>query len=210
HQQDQPQQGTRGKMLQCFHSLLRGADQPNIDVSMFGSLPGPWICDRVAVPARSTALSQNLWARQIYEGRFLSRDCEDEALRDLMVQYQEGSLEAFRELYAHLAPDLRRYVRFLTRGSDAADDLLQAPFAQLHRSRAAYNPAYAVRPWMFGLARNVCLMNRRAMRRWANIHAVGSDLPDVPVPAEVDRLADADAIRQCLAELPADHAEALT
>jgi RNA polymerase sigma-70 factor (ECF subfamily) len=127
-----------------------------------------------------------------------------------MVQYQEGSLEAFRELYAYLAPDLRRYVRFLTRGSDAADDLLQEAFLQLHRSRAAYNPAYAVRPWMFGLARNVCLMNRRAMRRWANIHAVGSDLPDVPVPPDVDRLADADAIRQGLAELPADHAEALT
>jgi DNA-directed RNA polymerase specialized sigma24 family protein len=56
----------------------------------------------------------------------------------------------------------------------------------------------------------VCLMNRRAMRRWANIHAVGSDLPDVPVPAEVERLADADAIRVYLAELPTDHAEALT
>jgi RNA polymerase sigma-70 factor, ECF subfamily len=127
-----------------------------------------------------------------------------------MVQYQEGSLEAFRELYAHLAPDLRRYVRFLMRGTDAADDLLQEAFLQLHRSRAAYNPDYAVRPWMFGLARNVCLMNRRATRRWANIHAAGSDLPEVPVPAEVDRLADADAIRRCLAELPADHSEALT
>jgi len=53
-------------------------------------------------------------------------------------------------------------------------------------------------------------MNRRAMRRRANIHAMGADLPDVPVPADVDRLADADAIRHCLAELPADHAEALT
>jgi len=127
-----------------------------------------------------------------------------------MVRYQEGSLEAFRELYAHLASDLRRYVRFLTGGGDVADDLLQEAFLQLHRSRAAYSPAYAVRPWMFGLARNVCLMNRRAMRRRANIHAMGADLPDVPVTADVDRLADADAIRHCLAELPADHAEALT
>jgi RNA polymerase sigma-70 factor, ECF subfamily len=32
----------------------------------------------------------------------------------------------------------------------------------------------------------------------------------VPVPAEVERLADADAIRRCLAQLPADHGEALT
>src|SRR5215813_13470523 len=80
----------------------------------------------------------------------------------------------------------------------------------MHRSRAAYNPAYAVRPWMFGLTRKVCLMNRRAMRRRANVYAVGGELPDVPVPAEVERLADADVIRQCLAELPSDHAEALT
>lgn len=144
------------------------------------------------------------------DGRMPSRDREDEKLRDLMVQYQEGSLDAFRELYGHLASELRRYVRFLTRGTDAADDLLQDAFLQLHRSRAAYNPVYAVRPWMFGLARNVCLMNRRAMRRSARIHAVVSDLPDVPVPAEVERLADADVIRQCLAALPVDHAEALT
>ena len=155
-------------------------------------------------------MSQNLGPRQINEGRILSRNSEDESLRDLMVEYQKGSLDAFRELYAHLAPDLRRYVRFLTRGSDASDDLLQEAFLQLHRSRAAYNAAYAVRPWMFGLARNVCLMDRRATRRRANIHAVVSELPDVPVPAEVERLADADVIRQCLAELPADHAEALT
>lgn len=155
-------------------------------------------------------MSQNLGPQQIPEGRVLSREREDEALRNLMVQYQAGSLEAFRELYARLASDLRRYVRFLTRGSDVADDLLQEAFLQLHRSRAAYNPAYAVRPWLFGLARNVCLMNRRARRRWATIHAVGSDVPDVPVPAEVERLADADAIRRCLAQLPADHAEALT
>ena len=155
-------------------------------------------------------MSQKSRPRQINGEGTLSRDCEDEALRALMVQYQEGSLEAFRELYAHLASDLRRYVRFLTRDSDAADDLLQEAFLQLHRSRAAYNPAYAVRPWIFGLARNVCLMNQRAMRRWANIHAVANKLPDVPVPAEVERLANADAIRRCLAQLPADHAEALT
>jgi RNA polymerase sigma-70 factor (ECF subfamily) len=155
-------------------------------------------------------MSQSLGPRQTYGRRTLSRNAEDEALRDLMVQYQEGSLEAFRELYAHLASDLRRYVRFLARDINATDDLLQEAFLQLHRSRAAYNPAYAVRPWMFGLARNVCLMNRRAMRRWANVHTPSSGLPDVPVPAEVERLADADAIRRSLAELPADHAEALT
>src|SRR5215470_12985071 len=100
-----------------------------------------------------------------------------------MIRYQGGSLEAFQEIYAQLAAAVRRYLIHLSGGSGLADDLLQETFLQMHRSRAAYNPAYAVRPWLFGLARNVFLMNRRAARRWANIHAVGSDLPDVPVPA---------------------------
>src|SRR4051812_3789282 len=126
-----------------------------------------------------------------------------------MVQYQEGSLEAFRELYAHLVSDLRRYVRFLARGSDAADDLLQEAFLQLHRSRAAYNPAYAVRPWMFGLARNVFLMNRRAARRWAEVHESREELPEYPVLPEADRLGSEDQIRRGIASLSPDQAEAL-
>jgi RNA polymerase sigma-70 factor (ECF subfamily) len=44
------------------------------------------------------------------------------------------------------------------------DDLSQETFLQVHRSRAAYNPTYAVRPWAFGLARNIFLMDRRAAK----------------------------------------------
>ena len=134
---------------------------------------------------------------------------DDEALRILMVEYQGGSLEAFHGIYANLAPALQRYLRYLVRGSDAADDLLQETFLHLHRSRAAYNPAYAVKPWVFGLARNVFLMNRRAVRRWTAVHSPGGDLPEVQVPPEVDRLGTADEIRRCIGGLAADQAEAL-
>src|ERR1700759_5351095 len=80
----------------------------------------------------------------------------------LIIRYSGGSLAAFQEIYAQLAPAVRRYLLHLTAGSQIADDLLQETFLQMHRSRAAYNPKYAVRPWVFGLARNVFLMNRRA------------------------------------------------
>ena len=83
-------------------------------------------------------------------------------LRDLMIEYQGGSPHAFQAIYAELAPGIRRYLWHPTRGADAAEDLLQEVFLQMHRSRAAYNSAYAVRPWAFGLARNVFLMNRRS------------------------------------------------
>ena len=133
---------------------------------------------------------------------------EDE-LRVLMLQYQGGSLDAFQAVYARVAPDLRRFLCHLLRGLDGADDLLQETFLQMHRSRAAYNPAYAVRPWVFGLARNVFLMNRRSRQRWAAVHETREALPDFPVPPEVEKLGSADEIRTCVASLSPDRAEAL-
>ena len=126
-----------------------------------------------------------------------------------MVRYQGGSLEAFQEIYAQLAPGLRRYLSHLAGGSGIADDLLQETFLQMHRSRAAYNLKYAVRPWVFGLARNVFLMNRRAAHRWAKVHESREDLPEFPVPPEADRLASQDEIRRCIAHLSPDQVEAL-
>ncbi len=134
---------------------------------------------------------------------------EDQELRGLMMRYQGGSLEAFQEIYAQLAPGVRRYLSHLAGRSEIADDLLQETFLQMHRSRAAYNPAYAVRPWVFGLARNVFLMNRRAARRWANVHESREDLPEFPVLPEADRLGSRDEIRRCMAKLPPDQTEAL-
>ena len=133
----------------------------------------------------------------------------DEELRALMIRYQGGSLEAFQEIYAQLAAGVRRYLSHLASGSEIADDLLQETFLQMHRSRAAYNPKYAVRPWVFGLARNVFLMNRRAARHWAKIHESRQELPEFPVLPEADRLGSQDEIRRCIAHLSPDQVEAL-
>ncbi len=133
----------------------------------------------------------------------------DQELRGLMIRYQGGSLEAFQEMYAQLAPGVRRYLSHLAGGAELADDLLQETFLQMHRSRAAYNPAYAVKPWVFGLARNVFLMSRRAARRWASVQESREDLPEFPVLPEADRLGSQDEIRRGLAYLSPDQAEAL-
>jgi RNA polymerase sigma-70 factor (ECF subfamily) len=126
-----------------------------------------------------------------------------------MVRYQSGSLEAFQELYAQLAPAARRYLSHLAGAPEIADDLLQETFLQMHRSRSAYNPNYPVRPWVFGLARNVFLMNRRTARQWAKLHESRDDLPESPVLPEADRLGSRDEIRRSMAHVPPDQAEAL-
>jgi len=131
------------------------------------------------------------------------------ALRGQMIDYQNGSLDAFRALYAGLAPRLARYLRYLSRRTDVADDLLQETFLQMHRSRASYDPQQPVLPWAFGLARNVFLMHRRASARFAAVHDEGGDLPEVPVPPEIEQWATRDLVQRALAALDPQHAEPL-
>jgi RNA polymerase sigma-70 factor (ECF subfamily) len=132
----------------------------------------------------------------------------DEELRALMSSYRAGSMEAFQAIYVRFAPHLGRYLRQLARVDDASD-LLQEAFLQIHRSRGTYNPAYPVRPWMFGIARNVFLMHRRSRRRWLVIHDLQSDPPEVAIPAEAEQLGSAEEIGRGMATLKAERAEAL-
>lgn len=90
---------------------------------------------------------------------------EDPALRVLMREYQDGSLDAFRRLHDALAPELRAYLTKLSRDPTRADDLLQETFLQIHRARAAHIPGEAVRPWVFAIAKRVFLMYRRSASR---------------------------------------------
>ena len=133
---------------------------------------------------------------------------DDQALRILMVEYQGGSLNAFQQIYGTLAAELLQYLRYLVREAGAADDLLQETFLRLHRSRAEYNPAFAVKPWLFGLARNVFLMQRRATRRFAAVHTNRSELPEVPVRPDVGQFGSSDEVRRSIATLPEEQAEA--
>lgn len=133
----------------------------------------------------------------------------DEQLRALMIRYQHGSMDAFQEIYAQLAASVRRYLSHLAGGAQLADDLLQEAFLQMHRSRSAYNPAYAVKPWIFGLARNVFLMNRRASRRFAEVHESREELPEFPVLPEVEKLGSREEIRRSVGCLSPDQSESL-
>lgn len=134
----------------------------------------------------------------------------DEQLNALMSAYQGGDVNAFETLYRKLAPQLGGYLRSLVRDGARAEDLLQETFLQLHRARRTYLPGRPVKPWIYAIARNVYLMNRRAATRRARHEAVADEeLPDIPIPAEVEKLADADAVRRAVATLPEDRREAL-
>lgn len=134
----------------------------------------------------------------------------DEGLIQLMVAYQRGELDAFEGLFQALSVNVRNYLASLARSIDRADDLLQETFLQVHRSRHTYTAPRPVKPWVFGIARHVFLMDRRARGRKAKHETLAKeDLPDVPVAALAEDLPVTDELVAVLQELPEDRREAV-
>ena len=122
---------------------------------------------------------------------------EDQRIRELMREYQSGRFEAFDEIYAAIAPALRRYLLSQARDAAKADDLVQETFLQIHRARHTYDASYPLMPWAMAIARHVWLMDRRTLSRrpWAPDDVMEMDLP---VRAEAASLADRDAVHRAL------------
>ena len=89
---------------------------------------------------------------------------QGERLRQLMREYQSGRFEAFDEIYASIAPALRRYLLSQARDGAKADDLVQETFLQMHRARHTYDASFPLMPWAMAIARHVWLMDRRTSR----------------------------------------------
>ncbi|HYU16532.1 MAG TPA: RNA polymerase sigma factor, partial [Candidatus Acidoferrum sp.] len=112
---------------------------------------------------------------------------EPELVR-LMIEYQAGRLEGFERLYTALAPAVARYLASTMPDAASAEDLVQETFLEIHRGRRTYLPPLPVRPWVFGVARNVLRRHRRSAWRRANREArapAGADPPAAapPLPA---------------------------
>ena len=115
---------------------------------------------------------------------------DDQRLRELMREYQSGRFEAFDEIYASIAPALRRYLLSQARDGAKADDLVQETFLQMHRARHTYDPSFPLMPWAMAIARHVWLMDRRTLSRrpWAPDDVTAMELP---VKGEAASFADA-------------------
>lgn len=137
----------------------------------------------------------------------LTDEEQEPRLAQLMVAYQAGDLGAFEQLYAALAEHLRHYFRNAERDRSVADDLVQDTFLEMHRSRRTYTPPLPVRPWAFGVARNVLARRRRATHSYKqHTSSIEDDsaMPAAPVEVPVSDVID---IEHALAGLPASTRE---
>lgn len=134
----------------------------------------------------------------------------EQELSALMAAYQRGDPAAFDQLYWALKPRLSGYLLLLSRHTGRIDDLLQETFLQIHRSRRTYLPGRPFIPWAFAIARHVHLADLRKRSRKSQHEIVASDsLPEIPVPAEAEGMADRDRLQKALQQLPADQVEAV-
>jgi RNA polymerase sigma-70 factor (ECF subfamily) len=128
-----------------------------------------------------------------------------------MQGYLDGRIEAFDALYAACAGRLRGYLLSQCRDATLADDLLQETFMQIHRSRRTYQPGRPVTPWVYAIARNVYLMKRRSAGRRVRFEealAADSRASDGSRDA-LGTIAEGDAVRRALREVPPDQRQAL-
>lgn len=133
---------------------------------------------------------------------------DDATLRALMVSYQSGRFEAFDEIYAAIAPALRRYLYGQSRDAAKTDDLVQETFLQMHRARHTFDPAYPLMPWAIAIARHVWLMDRRSASRRPNPSANVEDI-ELSVRAEAATLPERVEVRHALAQVAAPQREAV-
>jgi RNA polymerase sigma factor (sigma-70 family) len=82
----------------------------------------------------------------------LSDDIGDESL---MARYLAGDHQAFERLFTRLAPRVYGFFMRSFGEGTVAEELVQATFLNMHRSRATYRIGLPVRPWVFTIAARV-------------------------------------------------------
>lgn len=85
----------------------------------------------------------------------------------LVARMASGDLDGLGTLFDRYGDQVRRFVlRMGVREADA-DDLVQNTFLGALRSASRFDPAYPVRPWLFGIAAMLVRRYRRSAARLA-------------------------------------------
>ncbi len=106
-----------------------------------------------------------------------------------------GDKAAFALLYRRWRPLVFGVAFRITGDADVAEDVVQETFLQVHGALAAWRPEARLSTWIYRIAVNEAIDERRRSRRRP------SPLGDLPAPAPADR-AVADRIAEAVASLP--------
>ena len=121
----------------------------------------------------------------------------------LMEKFLDGDAHAFELLFKQLAPRVASALTHMAGDARLAEDLTQVAFLKLYRARSVYQRGMQLTPWLFAIARNVFLDERRKRRRRPEALSSDGRLPELAIEprAETDERAKA-ALQVMLQSLP--------
>ncbi len=135
--------------------------------------------------------------------------------RELVSAIANGQLEALGALFDRHEPSLRRYFGRLGIGWSDAEDLVQATFLEVVHASERFDPQYAVRSWLFGIATVIARRHRRALgQAIARVAAWADNVRSAPAavrtPADAfDTSAEVERIERAFARLSPKKREVL-
>jgi RNA polymerase sigma-70 factor (ECF subfamily) len=116
--------------------------------------------------------------------------------------------ELVRALYAEHGTVLTSYVARITGDRQRAEDIVQETLLRAWRkSSALRGDAASMRSWLFTVAHNLAIDERRS--RAARTEDEAAELADVPIAGQLDRALETWQITEALATLSRDHRQAL-
>ena len=140
----------------------------------------------------------------------------------LMLQYRDGDLLAFRELYARHRLGLYRFIAWRSPRAEWVDEIVQDAWASLHHARTRYRPDASFRTYLYQIARNrlfdLLRQHQHVLAAELGAGTDGRDLFDVLADAAQDVVAPdaalegkqrADSLHSALAALPGEQREAV-
>jgi RNA polymerase sigma-70 factor (ECF subfamily) len=86
---------------------------------------------------------------------------EDDPDVALMLRVQAGDVAAFPLLFERYAPRVLQFIKRFVGHDARAEELTQDVFAQIYRVRHRYRPESRLSTWVFRIATNHCLNERR-------------------------------------------------
>jgi RNA polymerase sigma-70 factor (ECF subfamily) len=135
-------------------------------------------------------------------------------LDDAMDRYARGEDSLFDEIFRLGAPRVRGFLLRMCSDATLAEDLTQEAFLRIHLARGSFLANAAALPWMYAIARNVLLDQKRreSVRRVARKQATEGATDQASPDARGDEVLAAretlDVVRRTLDELPLIQREA--
>ncbi len=95
---------------------------------------------------------------------------------ELLAQARDGSAEAFRTLALRYQPRLTALLGRYTRNRHDTEDLVQETLLRAYHNLARYDDRWAVSTWLFRIAINLAISQRRRPRARTNHDGVAGSL----------------------------------